>query len=141
MSSNDELSEWFRICRIALMALLPCLAVMAGAAEPVAPAPPPAIVAANNTFGYHLYAALAKADATQNVFISPVSIEYCLAMVANGAQGDTYAQLAQTLGWGAMTRDEVNAGFQALTNRLLTADPKVQLSLADSFHTRFIYSV
>ena len=132
MSSNDELSEWFRICRIALMALLPCLAVMAGAAEPAAPAPPPAIVAANNTFGYHLYAALAKADATQNVFISPVSIEYCLAMVANGAQGDTYAQLAQTLGWGAMTRDEVNAGFQALTNRLLTADPKVQLSLADS---------
>ncbi len=102
------------------------------APTPQVPAPPPAIVAANNAFGFHLYTSLAKTDASQNVFISPVSIEYCLAMVANGAKGDTYQQMAQTLGWGNMPLAEVNAGFQTLTKRLLSSDPKVQLSLADS---------
>jgi len=120
-----------------------------GAATP--PTPPPAIVSANNTFGFHLYAALTKANATalhanslqptaalmeakenQNVFISPLSIEFCLAMVANGAKGNTYTQIAQTLGWRNMPLEEVNAGFQTLTKRLLSSDPKVQLSLADS---------
>jgi serpin B len=94
--------------------------------------PAQAIVSANNTFGFQMYAMLAKADAKQNVFISPVSIEYCLAMVANGAQGDTYTQMAHTLGWGAMPVAQVNAGFQALTQSLLSADKQVQLSLADS---------
>ena len=117
----------YRICRHVLVVGLCCFALMAEAQ-----APPPAIVAANNAFGFHLYAALAKADATKNIFISPVSIEYCLAMVANGAQGDTYTQMAQTLGWGDLPLAQVNAGFQTLTHNLLIADPQVQLTLADS---------
>lgn len=120
-----------RICRTVLFATLPCLGLIAGAADTTTP-PLPTVVEANNAFGFHLYAALTKADATKNLFISPASIEYCLAMIANGAQGNTYTQLAQALGWGAMTREQVNTGFQALTTRLLTADPKVQVALADS---------
>ena len=121
-----------RLCRNLLLVALPCFALLAGAQAPAAPPVPPAIVAANNAFGFHLYAALARTDATQNIFISPVSIEYCLAMVANGAQGNTYTQLAQALGWGDLPLSQVNAGFQALTNNLLTADPKVTLTLANS---------
>jgi serpin B len=124
-----------RFCRCLLMVTLPCLGLIAGAQGPAIPktdVPPPTIVAANNAFGFHLYTELAKTEAGKNIFISPVSLEYCLAMVANGARGNTYAQMAQTLGWGAMPLDQVNAGFQSLTTRLLTADPQVQLTLADS---------
>ena len=94
--------------------------------------PPPALVAANNAFGFHLYAELARENDQENLFLSPVSIEFCLAMAANGAAGETYAQLAQTLGWGTMSPSMVNAGFQTLSNRLLSADPQVHVSLADS---------
>jgi serpin B len=124
-----------RICRSILLVTLPCLGLIAGAEGPANPktdVPPPTIVAASNDFGFHLYTELAKTEADKNVFISPVSIEYCLAMVANGAQGNTYTQMAQASGWGAMPLTQVNAGFQTLTTRLLTADPHVQLTLADS---------
>jgi serpin B len=117
-------------------------------AVPANPAPPPSLVAANNAFGFHLYHELTKTDATQNVFISPVSIEYALAMVANGARGNTYTQLAHTLGWGDVPTAEVNAGFHTLTNRLMSTDPNLQLTLANSlwmkdnvtFHPDFVHA-
>ena len=118
-----------RLCRNLLLVALPCFALLAAAQTP---APPSSYVAANNNFGFQLYATLAKADASRNVFISPVSIEYCLGMAANGAKGDTYTQIAQALGWGATPIDQVNAAFQSLTKRLTIADPKVLLTLADS---------
>lgn len=93
---------------------------------------PAALVAANNAFGFHLYAELAKKDGQKNLFISPLSLEYCLAMVANGAKGETYSQMAQTLGWGTTPLPDINVGFKTLTSSLPGSDPQVRMTLANS---------
>ena len=113
-------------------ALLLALLTLGLAALAQTTKPTPAFIAANNAFGFHLYAALAKTDGQRNLFISPLSIEYALTMTANGARGETFTQMANTLGWKATPLAQVNAGFHALTKRLLIADPKVQIALADS---------
>ena len=47
-------------------------------------------------------------------------------MTANGAQGETFTQMATTLGWGTLPLPQVNAGFQALTQAFASTDPHVQ---------------
>jgi serine protease inhibitor len=47
------------------------------------------LVSANTSFGFKLFAEVAKQDAGKNVFISPASIGLALAMTYNGAAGET----------------------------------------------------
>jgi serpin B len=102
--------------------------------RPSAPATPPLVtlVTATNDFGFHLYAKLARQDGQKNLLISPVSLEYALTMVANGARGETYREIANTLGWGTLPVAQVGVGFQSLTDRLLANDRQVQISLTNA---------
>src|SRR5215211_1406169 len=47
------------------------------------------LVSANTKFGFKLFAEVAKQDAGKNVFISPASVGLALAMIYNGAAGET----------------------------------------------------
>ena len=49
----------------------------------------------NTAFGLDLYARIKTTDG--NLFFSPYSISTCLAMTYAGAQGDTAAQMSQSL--------------------------------------------
>ena len=122
----------FRGVLLCTLLALGCTTLGLSANTPSASTTQPAIVTANNTFGFQLYSELAKKGGQQNLFISPLSLEYALTMTANGAHGETFTQMAKTLGWGAMPLPQVNAGFQALTKRMQTTDPKVQITLANS---------
>src|SRR5579859_7492414 len=64
------------------------------------------VVAGNSAFALDLYKQLNSGDG--NVFFSPYSISTCLAMVYAGARGNTEAQMAHTLHFGAQ-----QAEFQA----------------------------
>lgn len=92
---------------------------------------PPQIVAADNAFGLALLADLNK-GATSNVAISPTSIALALQMVYNGAEGSTEQGMSQALqlqGLGALAVDRDDAALQAA---LISPDPQVQLTMANS---------
>ena len=119
----------FRVLRGALLMAL--LSLGFGALAQQGTPIPPALLTATNSFGFNLYAELAKTDGAKNLIISPVSLEYALMLLANGAHGDTATQIESALAWGKTPLDQVNAGFLALTPRLST-DPRAHISLANS---------
>src|ERR1700761_900893 len=91
----------------------------------------PAIVAADNGFGLNLLNQLIGAN-TGNVAISPVSIALALQILDNGAAGTTRTVLGQTLNLGSLSLSGINNDNAALQASLLTADPDVQLTIANS---------
>jgi serpin B len=91
-----------------------------------------AIVSANTRFGFKLFACLTEEDAGRNLFISPVSISIALTLVCNGACGRTRTALARTLELEGMGLDEINQACTALMDALQSADPQVQLVIANA---------
>ena len=91
-----------------------------------------AIRDASNDFGLsifqHLYAA-----SDGNVAFSPLSLSLALAMAAEGAEGETWQQFADVIGWDASTKEEVGAYYQKMLDGLIKADTNVLLSSANSF--------
>ena len=49
-------------------------------------------------FALELFAEVAKEGNDDNILLSPVSAMYALAMLANGAEGETLSQIEETLG-------------------------------------------
>jgi serpin B len=90
------------------------------------------LVAANTSFGFKLFAEVAKQDAGKNVFISPASVGLALAMTYNGAVGETKQAMERTLETRGMNHAELNSAYAQLRAALESADPKVQLNIANS---------
>ena len=94
------------------------------------------IVNANNDFGFKLFGRLTDSTPTKNVFISPSSIAFALAMTLNGADGETKDAMVAALSLSEMTLEEVNSASAGLMNTLLSADEEVELSIANSLWAR-----
>jgi serine protease inhibitor len=90
------------------------------------------LVSANTKFGFKLFAEVAKQDAGKNVFISPASVGLALAMTYNGAVGETKQAMERALEIQGMNHLELNQAYAQLRAALESADPKVQLSIANS---------
>lgn len=113
----------------ALVAILVLLALFPAAA-PAADAPfDPA--AAGNAFGLDLYARL-RADG-QNLFFSPASIAYALAMTGLGARGGTADEMDAVL---HLPADDaaVAAGFGGLMGAVAKADGAVTVRLVNRLY-------
>lgn len=84
-------------------------------------------------FGFELFRQLHADDPDGNVFASPTSAAFALAMTYNGAVGQTADEMAQTLGVADIDRDVLNETnrkwLAALTD---TGDPQAELALANS---------
>ena len=65
-------------------------------------------------------------------FISPLSLQFALGMLLNGAQEGTAAQICQTLGYSEGQTDEVNALCKLLLERLPEIDRQTELKIADA---------
>jgi serpin B len=96
----------------------------------------PELASANSKFGFKLYSEVLKQSAGKNVFISPASIGLCLAMTYNGAQGETQTEMARALEVHGMDLDQLNQAYSRLKAALASADPKVQLEIANSLWAR-----
>ncbi len=94
------------------------------------------LVSANTSFGFKLFAEVAKQDAGKNVFISPASVGLALAMTYNGAVGETKQGMERTLDIQGMNHLELNRAYSQLKAALESADPKVQLNIANSLWGR-----
>jgi len=91
-----------------------------------------AVSKANTTFGLELFAAVHDAAANPNVMISPLSVSMALGMTANGAEDETLRAMRETLGFGTMPEDSVNAAYQGLIAQLRARDRNVEFRLANS---------
>ncbi len=90
------------------------------------------LVASSNDFSLELFKKVNETEPDQNTFISPLSVGMALAMVYNGADGETKTQIQETLGFEGLSSDELNQAFQQLRNSLLQMDKKVNLNIANS---------
>lgn len=68
----------------------------------------------------------------KNIFLAPLSIKIALAMVLNGADANTAAEIQNTLGFADLSMEQINADFQNLMEALPGIDPKVSLQIANS---------
>jgi serine protease inhibitor len=119
-------------------------------AQPAATATPPAvhslpggedkidmrIAAANNQFGFDLFNQLKLQDKDKNIFFSPLSVAFALAMTYNGAAGVTKEEMQRALKLSGMTQTEINDASAALMKSLKSSDPKIELAIANSIWAR-----
>lgn len=96
----------------------------------------PRLVRGNTAFGLGLFRRLLEEDPGENLFISPASVSLALAMTLNGADGETFAAMADTLGLEGMSLAEINDAFADLKTILQNPDPKVTLTVANSLWAR-----
>lgn len=100
------------------------------------------IVAADNQFGFELFNKInASMDEPKNTMISPMSVSLALAMLYNGAEGQTKEQMQQMLRKAGLTPDDLNQSYKDLVAALVSHDPKVALSIANAIYYRNTFSV
>lgn len=93
------------------------------------------LIDADNQFGLELFRKVTdKAAANANTMISPLSISLALTMTYNGAAGETKSEMEKTMNLHGLTTGEINAAHRALVNALRTADPSVQLEIANAIY-------
>ena len=68
----------------------------------------------------------------ENLVCSPLSLQYALAMTANGAQGETLQEITDFLGYGADGIDALNQYSRILLEQLPAVDLDVTLKVTDA---------
>jgi len=83
-------------------------------------------------FGFSLFARLQEGMPGNNIFISPLSIEFSLNMAMNGARGETRDAMRKALGLSALSDGAINAAVRSLLDAQASADSKIHLNIANS---------
>jgi serine protease inhibitor len=91
---------------------------------------------AQNDLGLRLFDSLVQEQPDNSVLISPTSIGLALALVYNGAAGETERQMAATLALKGIALQEVNQAAARLMAELQNVPGGVQLALANSLWLR-----
>lgn len=91
---------------------------------------------ASNKFTFSLFERLNDAQRGANVFVSPLSASMALGMTMNGADGATFNQMRDALGFGATSQAEINQGYKELIALLRSLDRSVDFRLANSIWYR-----
>jgi len=116
-------------------------------------APEAHAVAANTDFGLDLYAQLAKENAGKNLFFSPYSMASALAMTAEGARGETAAEMGKVLRYPEAARrigadaqllpwntGLIHTGMAKLNDRFQSrADTPYEISVANALYGEQTY--
>lgn len=99
------------------------------------------LVEADHSFSIDVFKEVVDKDTSENVFISPLSISIALGMTLNGAKGETFEEMRETLAFHDLNLSEINEGYKYLIEQLTTADPKVQLEIANSVWNKLGFEV
>ena len=59
-----------------------------------------------------------------------------LGMTMNGADGETWNQMRDVLGFGSLAEEEINASYKSLLELLVGLDPTVETAVGNSVWTR-----
>ena len=106
--------------------------------QPLKIASDSALVAQGNAFAMKLFAtANAQNPDDENVVLSPLSLNMALAMVWNGADGDTKTAIQTAMGMENYAPQEVNEYFKTIREGFMQTDAaNTQLALANSIWYR-----
>lgn len=88
------------------------------------------IIAKNNAFAVKLFEKTAK---MQSTVISPVSVSYLMAMLANGANGQTKADIMKALQLEEKDLDDMNALYKMMIQRCGNTGKGTTLNIANYF--------
>lgn len=88
------------------------------------------IIAQNNAFAVKLFEKTAK---MQSTVISPVSVSYLMAMLANGANGQTKTDIMKALQLTDNDLDEMDALYRMMIQRCGSLDKETTLRIANYF--------
>ncbi|MDX9880513.1 MAG: serpin family protein [Prolixibacteraceae bacterium] len=95
------------------------------------------IIESDNRFGLELFRKINETDTEEkNIMISPLSVSLALAMVYNGAEGETREQMEEMLHKAGLTPDEINQSYKTLVTALKSHDVKVALEIANAIFYR-----
>jgi len=83
-------------------------------------------------FGLKLFRKTNELETGKNIFIAPLSVSYALGMTLNGANGETYDAMLNTLELNGLSQSEINQSFKSLMQLLTSIDPKVNFQIANS---------
>lgn len=103
-----------------------------GMAVPVHAADLPEAARAYNGLGFQLLAQCRQSLPKSNYFLSPAGLAFALAMVENGAQGETLRQIMATLQVTNTSMAHLNEANKALLDHLSKLDPKIKLEIANA---------
>ena len=84
-----------------------------------------------NTFTFDFIERINK-EAKEDYVISPLSMQFLLGMLLDGANGETAAQIANVLGYGAGEVEEVNKFCLSMLEQLPELDKKTTLNIANA---------
>ncbi len=99
------------------------------------------LIGANNKFAFDIFRELLIQDKGKNIFISPFSITTALAMAYNGAETDTKDAMAEVLGFSGPGLEDLNSNFSQLLVAIQSADPDIELDIANSVWKRSGFEV
>lgn len=92
---------------------------------------------AQTEFALNLFHAIQNdAESVENLFLSPYSVAAALAMTANGATGETLAEMQETLQAQGLSLEQMNRGYQVLTDLLTHSGEEIKVSIANSLWAR-----
>ena len=87
----------------------------------------------NQGFAFNLFSVVHELQADdENIVLSPLSLNMALAMVWNGAKGETKQAIQEAMGMGNYPQSEVNGYFKKLREAFIKTDPTVKLAIANS---------
>lgn len=88
----------------------------------------------NNDFSWRVYSYIAshETDNAKNLLVSPYSLAVDLAMLANGASGETLDELKSFLAFGDYSIDDINDYFAVLTRGLSQVDTTTSFTSANA---------
>lgn len=100
------------------------------------------VIAADNQFGFEIFQKInASLDEPKNTMISPMSVSLALAMLYNGADGNTKKQMEDMLHKSGLTPNDINQSYKELVAALSSHDPKVELAISNAIFYRNSFSV
>ena len=94
------------------------------------------VIRANTIFGFNLFSEIYKAEQDKNIVISPLSVSIALAMMLNGAVGETEQTMTKALQLHGLDSKSINAGYEQLRQSLQALDPEGALIIANSLWAR-----
>jgi serine protease inhibitor len=91
--------------------------------------------ATSGSFGSRLYLETIKGRESENLILSPLSAQIVLALAAEGAKGETRAEMLKALGLDGLSEQQITNGMRELATKL-QGRKDVAISLANSIWVR-----
>lgn len=91
-----------------------------------------AVQACENTFALRLFREIVAREQDKNLMISPFSASLCLSLAASGANGETFTEMASTLGFAGFSAAQIGGYYKAMCGGLYAVDTTTRISIANA---------